>query len=108
MILNGDRRLPKSKDAYMLVYTRRTLPPIDSTPVALNPPPLALSMVENLDEEHTKVVSAWDASFVFFSFFRYSRLTPYSRSFGVLAEFEKVRDAKRSVYRSWDVQDGVS
>ncbi|ORY72576.1 hypothetical protein BCR35DRAFT_307589 [Leucosporidium creatinivorum] len=77
--------LPKSKDAYMLVYTKR--PPAASAAVAIpEPPPLAAAKVEELDQKHAALVDEFKA-----------------RETAIKFDFEKAREAKRSVYRNWDV-----
>ncbi|GJN88609.1 hypothetical protein Rhopal_001575-T1 [Rhodotorula paludigena] len=94
--------LPKSKDAYMLVYTRRdhternaASGPIASTSSASTPaatgtepapPALALSTVERLDEQYRAELAAYR-----------------ERADAVEQEFERAREAKRGVYRVWDV-----
>ncbi|BGP05993.1 hypothetical protein JCM10049v2_001812 [Rhodotorula toruloides] len=78
--------LPKSKDAYMLVYTRRrdaSDPPATAEPA---PPPLAQFTVEKLDKAYHDEVEKW-----------------LDRSKEVEQSFEKMRDVKRSIYRIWDV-----
>ncbi|GAA5957689.1 hypothetical protein JCM3765_001482 [Sporobolomyces pararoseus] len=79
--------LPKSKDAYMLVYIRRpdSSAPKPSEP---NPPPLARFEVEKLDETYQKSLDDW-------------KLTTGNAK----DAFEKLREEKRSVYNSWDVVD---
>lgn len=52
--------IPKSKDAYMLIYTRRADSVIpQSAPV--DPPPLAAAKVDELDEKHIKAVAEYTA-----------------------------------------------
>ncbi|BGP22765.1 ubiquitin carboxyl-terminal hydrolase 48 [Rhodotorula toruloides] len=78
--------LPKSKDAYMLVYTRRCDPSDPSAAAEPAPPPLAQFTVENLDWAYHKEVEGW-----------------IDRSKEIERSFEKMRDVKRSIYRIWDV-----
>ncbi|GAA5822992.1 hypothetical protein JCM11251_004450 [Rhodosporidiobolus azoricus] len=89
--------LPKSKDAYMLVYIRRedassgastssNSPPASSAvPI---PPPLARAEVEKIDEKYRKEVEEFK-----------------TKSAGIEDEFGKAREWKRSVYRVWEVED---
>ncbi|KAL8293185.1 hypothetical protein RQP46_000879 [Phenoliferia psychrophenolica] len=76
--------LPRSKDAYMLVYTRRE--PLPTAAAEPAPPALALSRVDDLDQKHQDEVVEYNA-----------------KAAAVLADFEMARDAKRSVYRNWNV-----
>ncbi|GAA5885332.1 hypothetical protein JCM6882_009573 [Rhodosporidiobolus microsporus] len=89
--------LPKSKDAYMLVYIRRDSSPSsspspsssrDTSAAAPVPPPLAQAEVEKIDEKYVKEVEEFKA-----------------KSAGIEDEFNKARDQKRSVYRVWQVDD---
>ncbi|KAI5474385.1 ubiquitin carboxyl-terminal hydrolase 48 [Pseudohyphozyma bogoriensis] len=82
--VNGEI-LPKSKDAYMLVYTRRNSKPEPEDPV---PPPLASARVEELDAGHDVAAKVFkDAEAV------------------VKDRFEEARNAKRSVYRVWQLAE---
>ncbi|GAA6016907.1 hypothetical protein JCM11491_006909 [Sporobolomyces phaffii] len=77
--------LPKSKDAYMLVYIRR--PDISSAkPDEPIPPPLATFEVDKIDAAYQKRIEDWKAS-----------------TGDAKATFEKLREEKRSVYNNWDV-----
>ncbi|GAA5905072.1 uncharacterized protein JCM6883_004957 [Sporobolomyces salmoneus] len=79
--------LPKSKDAYMLVYIRRPDPSVPK-PAQPNPPPLARFEVERLDRVYQKEVEEW------------------KQTTGNAKEaFRKLREEKKSVYNSWDVVD---
>ncbi|GAA6057771.1 hypothetical protein JCM3770_006837 [Rhodotorula araucariae] len=89
--------LPKSKDAYMLIYTRRDGPASSTPPAAAatgsapaaaepTPPALAQQTVARLDAAYRAEVDAYAA-----------RAAEVERRFG-----EK-REAKRGVYRVWDV-----
>ncbi|GAA6061840.1 hypothetical protein JCM10212_000757 [Sporobolomyces blumeae] len=83
------RGLPKSKDAYMLVYTRR--PEVDATSTSTEepvPPPLAQAEVEKIDAAYARRLDEW-----------------HDRTSDVKAAFERLRDEKRSVYNSWDVTE---
>ena len=83
--------IPKSKDAYMLIYTKRA-DPTAPQPAPVDPPPLAAAKVDELDEKREKDVNEYTL-----------------KAEHVKADFEKAREAKRSVYRSWDVMnDDVS
>ncbi|GAA5941088.1 uncharacterized protein JCM15063_000644 [Sporobolomyces koalae] len=83
--------LPKSKDAYMLVYTRRQDPSTSKleTPV---PPSSAAKEVENLDFAYQQKVDEWNASK------RWNERTGHAKM-----AFEKLREKIRSVYNNWDV-----
>ncbi|GAA5896486.1 hypothetical protein JCM5296_000680 [Sporobolomyces johnsonii] len=83
---NGAIR-PKSKDAYMLVYTRRP-DPSAAKPAEPAPPPLARKAVEILDQKYGDEVEEWN-------------LTAGEAKIA----FDKVRDEKRSVYKVWDVME---
>ncbi|GAA5896255.1 hypothetical protein JCM8208_001826 [Rhodotorula glutinis] len=93
--------LPKSKDAYMLIYTRRDPsasgpPSTSSSSTAATtttapepiPPALAQSTVERLDTAYRADVDA------------YQRLAA-----DVERKFDEVREGKRRVYRSWAVEE---
>ncbi|SCV68974.1 BQ2448_1994 [Microbotryum intermedium] len=93
---------PKSKDAYMLVYKRRSEPPPQSqlkvigtsemapAPIVVDPIPplLALAEVQRLDDAHGKLVEEYHAKVA-----------------SVKTDFESLREAKRSVYRVWQVDE---
>ena len=79
---------PKSKDPYMLVYTRvdSTQPEAEaeaseSTLAGGAPPPLALAQVAANDAAHAKEIEAWD-----------------EKAGKVRIKFEAAREKKRSVY----------
>lgn len=56
---NGSGRLPKSKDAYMLIYTRREMDPDQPEREEPVPQPLAEMRVEQLDEQHESLVKEY-------------------------------------------------
>ncbi|GAA5968088.1 hypothetical protein JCM11641_003725 [Rhodosporidiobolus odoratus] len=97
--------LPKSKDAYMLVYIRRetvaseaaassaaasssanSSPSVGSVAEPA-PPPLAQSAVEKLDEEYDKEMEEYKL-----------------KADNIEGAFYELRDKKRSVYKVWDVE----
>ncbi|BGP37863.1 hypothetical protein JCM10449v2_001789 [Rhodotorula kratochvilovae] len=94
--------LPKSKDAYMLIYTRRedtapasassasspttTAEPAVPSRADPTPPALAAQTVARLDTAYRAEVDAYGA-----------------RAADVERRFAEKRDAKRGVYRVWDV-----
>ncbi|GAA6004527.1 hypothetical protein JCM10207_000918 [Rhodosporidiobolus poonsookiae] len=84
--------LPKSKDAYMLVYIRREASPDASTSSSPSPepvpPPLAQAAVEELDKKYAKELEEYKV-----------------KSDGIVKKFHELREKKRSVYRVWDVQE---
>ncbi|BGP13819.1 hypothetical protein JCM10213_006348 [Rhodosporidiobolus nylandii] len=92
--------LPKSKDAYMLVYIRRDPQPAsESFPSASTskpaspasgplPPPLAEDAVERLDEVYKQELAAYK-----------------QKAEGIEEAFNALREKKRSVYRIWDVEN---
>ncbi|GAA5837483.1 hypothetical protein JCM9279_006767 [Rhodotorula babjevae] len=88
--------LPKSKDAYMLIYTRRAStasgPPSTASTTAAapepTPPALAQSTVERLDVAYRADVDA------------YAR-----QAADVERRFDEVREGKRRVYRWWAVEE---
>ncbi|SCZ96639.1 BZ3500_MvSof-1268-A1-R1_Chr4-4g07505 [Microbotryum saponariae] len=98
---DGTRR-PKSKDAYMLVYKRRSesaprgqykvIGTSEMAPVPITvdpiPPLLALAEVQRLDDAHGKMVDEYHA-----------------RVASVKKDFDRLREAKRSVYRVWQVEE---
>ena len=54
-------RLPKSKDAYMLIYTRRDdSARRASAPIEPTPPPLASLKVEQLDAKDNEAIKAFE------------------------------------------------
>ncbi|KDE06977.1 hypothetical protein MVLG_02715 [Microbotryum lychnidis-dioicae p1A1 Lamole] len=97
---DGTSKRPKSKDAYMLVYKRRSesapqrqyrvVGTSEMAPAPNNvepiPPLLALAEVQRLDDAHGKIVDEYHA-----------------RVASVKEEFDRLREAKRSVYRVWQV-----
>lgn len=76
---------PRSKDPYMLIYTRVEPEPgqakADEPRIASAPPPLALSRVEMLDQEHAVEVQTWE-----------------DKADAVKKQFKTEREKKRSVY----------
>ncbi|GAA5948419.1 hypothetical protein JCM21900_002704 [Sporobolomyces salmonicolor] len=77
---------PKSKDAYMLVYTRRPDPSAAKPAEPVPPPPLARNAVEILDQKYGDEVEEWNL-----------------KAGEAKTAFYHVRDEKRSVYKVWDV-----
>ncbi len=79
---------PKSKDAYMLVYTKvetDSPQPTSTQPkLPVEPPPLALAQVEATDQAQAKEVDEWDA-----------------KAAKVKDQFEAAREEKRSVYNQF-------
>ncbi|BGP54011.1 hypothetical protein JCM8202v2_001583 [Rhodotorula sphaerocarpa] len=77
--------LPKSKDAYMLVYTRREAEEkeVSAEP---EPPALAADAVEKLDARYCRECEAYQ-----------------DRAKEVERAFEAMRSLKRSVYQHWDI-----
>ena len=88
----------------MLIYTRRDdSDRRASAPIEPVPPPLASLRVEELDAEHDQAVKAFEKEYVLAAMLVYRRLTIRAhRDAVVIANFERLRDAKRSVYRAWD------
>lgn len=82
--------LPKSKDAYMLIYAKRE--PASTKSDQPSPPPLALQSVEDLDQVHDVAAGNY-----------------LDKEIVLKAEFKKLLEQKRSVYRNWDLmEDDVS
>lgn len=76
---------PKSKDPYMLIYTRVEANDGDRSAsqlgLATGPPPLALAQVEAIDQDHAEKVKAWEV-----------------KANEVKDQFVTEREKKRSVY----------
>lgn len=81
---------PRSKDAYMLIYTRMAGSPegdaMEQDEQVTGPPPLAAARVEALDAEHLKAAEAWEAEAAV-----------------VREKFEAARADKRSVYQHFQL-----
>ncbi|KAH6918351.1 hypothetical protein BKA70DRAFT_13800 [Coprinopsis sp. MPI-PUGE-AT-0042] len=79
-----------SKDAYMLVYTRKDMPTDsdDKGVPALPPPPLAMQVVEKLNEAHDATCEAYEKS-----------------THDLKAEFQRKRQVVMEIYSNWHVDN---